>query len=163
MMNYSSVSSGGSLSFFYCHMVTKDDIIFNLANIDVVCDQAKPMFSTKIQSFVLFLSYYRNFVEGFSNIAAPLTKFTQKTICFQFFDACKESFQKLPNLLTSSPIQTLPKEGVDVTNFYNSSSIGLGVILMQKCMLIPYDFWQLKPYKRNYTTHILILFSIVFA
>ena len=55
--------------------------------------------------------YYRRFVEGFSSIASPLTRLTQKEVTFQWSDECEVSFQKLKTLLTTSPILTLPVDG----------------------------------------------------
>ncbi|XP_070032617.1 uncharacterized protein [Nicotiana tomentosiformis] len=52
--------------------------------------------------------YYRRFVEGFSSLAAPLTKLTHKNVKFQWSEACEKSFQELKNRLTTTPILTLP-------------------------------------------------------
>ncbi|XP_070054503.1 uncharacterized protein [Nicotiana tomentosiformis] len=42
-----------------------------------------PTTPTKIHSFLGLSGYYREFVEGFSTLASPLTKLTQKTAKFQ--------------------------------------------------------------------------------
>ena len=59
--------------------------------------------------------YYRQFVQSFSTIAAPLTRLTRQDVHFQWSDECEQSFQKLKTLLTSAPVLTLPEEGVDFT------------------------------------------------
>ena len=45
---------------------------------------------------------------------------------FQWSDECEQSFQKLKTLLTSAPMLTLPKEGVDLTVYCDASRVGLG-------------------------------------
>ncbi|XP_070022928.1 uncharacterized protein [Nicotiana sylvestris] len=45
---------------------------------------------------------------GFSSIASPLTRLTQKGALFHWSDDCEESFQKLKTALTTSPVLMLP-------------------------------------------------------
>lgn len=71
-------------------------------------------------------------MEGFTSIASPLTKLTQKNVAFQWSDHCEGSFQRLKTLLTSSPILTLPAEGECFTVYCDASRIDLGCVLMQK-------------------------------
>lgn len=47
----------------------------NLAKIIAVRDWARPTYPIKIQRFIGLAGYYWCFVEGFSSIVAPLTKF----------------------------------------------------------------------------------------
>nr|XP_016513175.1 PREDICTED: uncharacterized protein LOC107830206 [Nicotiana tabacum] len=44
----------------------------------------RPMTPTEILSFLRLTGYYRRFVEGFSTLASPLTKLTQKAVKFQW-------------------------------------------------------------------------------
>jgi len=46
----------------------------------------------EIRSFLGLAVYYRCFVEGFSSIAALLTRLTQKGALFRWSDECEESF-----------------------------------------------------------------------
>ena len=59
---------------------------------------------SEIRSFFGLVGYYRRFVEGFSLIAAPLTKLLLKGVPFGWTDAQQESFEKLKTVLTESPI-----------------------------------------------------------
>ena len=51
--------------------------------IEAVRDWVRPTSFTEIRSFLGLASYYRWFVEGFSSIASPLTRLTQKEVTFQ--------------------------------------------------------------------------------
>ncbi|WMV46463.1 hypothetical protein MTR67_039848, partial [Solanum verrucosum] len=68
-----------------------------------------PTSPTDIRSFFGLASYYKRFVEGLSSISSPLTKLTQKTTKFQWFEACEKSFQQLKRWLTTSPVLILPE------------------------------------------------------
>ena len=84
-------------------------IIVDTRKIEVVQSWPRPMSPTDIRSFLGLVVYYRRFVEGFSSILSPLTKLIQKTVKFQWFEACEKSFQELKKRLTIAPILILPE------------------------------------------------------
>ncbi|GKD56590.1 putative reverse transcriptase domain-containing protein [Tanacetum coccineum] len=53
--------------------------------------------------------YYRRFIEGFSKIAKPMTKLTQKSVKFNWGEKEETAFQTLKQKLCSAPILALPK------------------------------------------------------
>ena len=116
-----------------------------------------------IKSFLGLAGYYRRFVEGFSSIASPLTKLTQKMVKFQWSDNCEKSFAELETRLITAPVLTLP-EGLDGYVIYcDASRVALGCVLMQRDKVITYASRQLKVHKKNYPTHDLELATLVFA
>jgi len=48
--------------------------------------------------------YYRRFIEGFSNIAHPITSLQNKSVRFKWTLDCETIFQHLKSLLRSAPI-----------------------------------------------------------
>ena len=46
--------------------------------VEAILNWKPPMSVTEIRSFLGLAGYYRKFVEGFSKIAAPLTRLTRK-------------------------------------------------------------------------------------
>ncbi|RVW12093.1 Retrovirus-related Pol polyprotein from transposon 17.6 [Vitis vinifera] len=103
------------------------------------------------------------FIEGFSKIALPLTKLTQKGVKFEWSDDCECSFQELKNRLVSAPILTIPSGSGGFVVYSDASHQGLGCVLMQHGRVVAYASRQLKPYERNYPTHDLELAAVVFA
>ena len=70
---------------------------------------------------------------------------------------------ELKTRLTTTPVLILP-EGSNVYVIYcDTSSVGLGCVLMQQDKVIAYAFRQLKVHKKNYPTHDLELGAMVFA
>ncbi|KAH0706063.1 hypothetical protein KY285_010594 [Solanum tuberosum] len=122
---------------FLGHVVSDEGIRFDNQKIEAVKNWPRPTTPMKIRSFLGLAGYYRRFVEGFSSIAAPLTKLTHKETKFQWSDECKRSFQKVRNKLTSTPV------------------------LHGK--VIAYGSRQLRPHEKNYPTHDLELAAVVFA
>ncbi|GJS30173.1 putative reverse transcriptase domain-containing protein [Tanacetum coccineum] len=107
--------------------------------------------------------YYRRFIEGFSLIAKPLTKLTQKNKRFEWGTDEDEAFQKLKQDLCTAPILALPEGPDDFVVYCDASLKGYGAVLMQRDKVIAYASRQLKTHEENYTTHDLELGAVVFA
>ncbi|KAK8928467.1 hypothetical protein KSP39_PZI017898 [Platanthera zijinensis] len=123
----------------------------------------RPSAPNEIRSFLGLASYYRRFVEGFSVLSAPLTRLTQKNTAFIWSDKCEEVFQELKKRLCTTPILTLPTEGVEYAMYFDASHIGLGCVLMQDGKVIAYGSKQLKIHERNYPTHDLEFAAVIYA
>nr|GFA91612.1 putative reverse transcriptase domain-containing protein [Tanacetum cinerariifolium] len=78
------------------------------------------------------VGYYRRFIEGFSKIAKPMTKLTQKKVKFKWGDKQEAAFQLLKQKLCSAPIQGLPEGSEDFIVYCDASIKGLGAVLMQR-------------------------------
>ncbi|GJX56633.1 putative reverse transcriptase domain-containing protein [Tanacetum coccineum] len=65
--------------------------------------------ATEIHQFLGLAGYYRRFIEGFSKIAKPMTKLTQKKIKFDWSDKAEAAFQLIKQKLCSAPILALPE------------------------------------------------------
>ena len=117
---------------------------------------------SEVRSFLGLAGYYRKFVEGFSKIAAPLTKLTRKDVKYDLVDACQQSF-KLKGRLTLAPVLALPNERDGFVVYSDASRQGLGCVLMQNDRVIAYASRQLKKHEENYPTHDLELAVVVFA
>ena len=57
--------------------------------IEAVVNWKPPKNVLEVRSFLGLAEYYRKFVEGFSRIAAPLTKLTGKEVKYDWVDACQ--------------------------------------------------------------------------
>ncbi|GJZ86745.1 putative reverse transcriptase domain-containing protein [Tanacetum coccineum] len=87
--------------------------------------------------------YYRRFIEGFSKIAKPMTKLTQKKVKFEWGDKQEAAFQLLKQKLCSAPILALPEGSEDFIAYCDASKKGLGVVLMQREKVISYASRQM--------------------
>ncbi|KAH0776452.1 hypothetical protein KY290_007863 [Solanum tuberosum] len=147
---------------FLGHIVSGDGIKVDTQKIEAVPNWPRPTSPTDIRSFLGLAGYYRRFVEGFSSIASPLTRLTQKTMKFQWSEACEKSFQELKKRLITAPVLTLPEGTQGFVVYYDASRVGLGFVLMQNGKVIAYASRQLKVHEKNYPTHDLELAVVVF-
>ncbi|GJY25701.1 putative reverse transcriptase domain-containing protein [Tanacetum coccineum] len=63
---------------FLGHVIDSQGIHVDPAKIESIKDWASPKSPTEIRQFLGLVGYYRRFIEGFSKIAKPMTKLTQK-------------------------------------------------------------------------------------
>ena len=117
-------------------MISSEGIAVDPKKIEAILNWKQPSTVTEIRSFLGLAGYYRRFVNGFSTLAAPMTKLTRKNEPFVWTDECEASFQELKNRLTSAPILTLPTTGGGFTIYSDSSNKGLGCVLMQNGKVI---------------------------
>nr|GFC44617.1 putative reverse transcriptase domain-containing protein [Tanacetum cinerariifolium] len=95
------------------------------AKIESVKDWASPKSPTEIRQFLGLAGYYRRFIEGFSKIAKPMTKLTQKKVKFEWGDKQEAAFQLLKKNLCSAPILALPEGSEDFIVYCDASNDAL--------------------------------------
>nr|XP_016474552.1 PREDICTED: uncharacterized protein LOC107796314 [Nicotiana tabacum] len=148
---------------FLGHVFSSEGIQVDPQKIAVVKDWPRPTTPTEIRSFLGLAGYYRRFVEGFTTLASPLTKLTQKAVKFQWSDVSEKSFQELKSRLTLASILALPEGTEGFVVYCNASRASLGCVLMQHGKVIAYSSRQLKNHEKNYPMHDLELATVVFA
>nr|GEW96984.1 putative reverse transcriptase domain-containing protein [Tanacetum cinerariifolium] len=94
------------------------------AKIKSVKDWASPKSPMEIRQFLSLAGYYRRFIEGFSKIAKPMTKLTQKNVKFEWGDKQEAAFQLLKQKLCSAPILALPEGSEDFIVYCDASIKG---------------------------------------
>ena len=93
---------------FLGHVISTEGISVDPHKIEAIVNWKPPTNVFEVRSFLGLAGYYRKFVEGFSKIAAPLTKLTRKDVKYDWVNACQQSFEELKGRLTSAPILALP-------------------------------------------------------
>ncbi|GJR55386.1 putative reverse transcriptase domain-containing protein [Tanacetum coccineum] len=147
---------------FLGHVIDSKGIHVDQTKIESIKDWASPKTPTEIRQFLGLAGYYRRFIEGFSKIAKPMTKLTQKGIKFDWGEKEENAFQLIKQKLCSAPILALPEGSEGFVVYCDASHKGLGIMLMQREKVIAYVSRQLKVHEKNYTTHDLELRSVEF-
>ncbi|GJV77461.1 putative reverse transcriptase domain-containing protein [Tanacetum coccineum] len=148
---------------FLGHLINNQGLHVDPAKIEAVKNWTSPATPTEVRQFLGLAGYYRRFIEGFSKIAKPLTKLTQKNKSYIWGEEQESAFQLLKQKLCEAPILALPEGNDNFVVYCDASLQGLGAVLMQREKVIAYASRQLKPHEENYTTHDLELGAVIFA
>ncbi|GJU83816.1 retrotransposon protein, putative, ty3-gypsy subclass [Tanacetum coccineum] len=117
---------------FMGHVIDSQGIHVDPAKIESIKNWAAPTTPIEIRQFLGLARYYYRFIKGFSKIAKPLTKLTQKNIKFSWDEDEEEAFQLLKEKLYSTPILALPDGSEDFIVYCDASHQHLGAVLMQR-------------------------------
>lgn len=74
------------------------------AHIEAIKRYPMPENARELRSCIGLFSYFRRFVANFSRVARPLQNLLKENVEYNFDQGCRDAFEKLRGLLTSSPI-----------------------------------------------------------
>jgi hypothetical protein len=112
--------------------------------------------------FGVFLDWL-DIIEGFSKISKPVTELLEKDKKFEWTPACKANFQELKKRLMTAPILVMPDMEKSFSIYCDTSSQGLGCVLIQDGRVVAYATRQLRKHEVNYPTQDLDLPDVVHA
>ena len=99
---------------------------------DVVKTWQAPKDVAQLSSFLGFANYYREFIKGYADIAAPLSRLNRKNATWQWGEEEQSAFDKLKEILTSEPVLGLPTdEGMFILDT-DASTVAIAGVLSQK-------------------------------
>ncbi|CAJ2673837.1 unnamed protein product [Trifolium pratense] len=148
---------------FLGHVISQGGVAVDPSEVEAVLNWERSKNISEVKSFLGLPGYYRRFIMRFSQIALPLTRLTRKETPFVWNEECEQSFQKLKEKLTKSPVLTIPDPTQKYEVYCDASKKGLGCVLMQQRKVVAYASRQLKSHEENYPTHDLELAAIVFG
>nr|GFA37980.1 putative reverse transcriptase domain-containing protein [Tanacetum cinerariifolium] len=113
-------------------LLKKEELYAKFSKCEFWIPKASPKSPTEIREFLGLAGYYRRFIEGFSKIAKPMTKLTQKKVKFEWGDKQEATFQLLKQKLCSALILALPEGSEDFIVYCDASNKGLRTVMMQR-------------------------------
>ena len=119
---------------FLGHRVSAEGISPNEAKLVAVRNWKTPKSVTAVREFLGFAGYYRRFIRGFAQRAAPLTALTGKNSRFAWSKACEAAFQALKRSLASAPVMAYPQFEDSAGAFIldtDASNVSIGAVLSQ--------------------------------
>lgn len=128
------------------HRVSREGVGTDSEKTSAVANWRQPHDVTEVRSFLGFCSYYRRFVKGFAQLAAPLHQLVADVLKTakkgkakpgtflpkMWTDACEQSFRELKRTLTCAPILAFADFTKPFVVEVDASHQGLGAILSQE-------------------------------
>ena len=86
------------------HIISSKGIEVDKVKVDLISNLPPPKTVRKVRSFLGHAGFYTRFIKYFSKVSRSLCNLLAKYVPFIFNDSCLVAFEKLKQLLTSSPI-----------------------------------------------------------
>jgi len=135
------------------HVISKEGIPIDPKKNESIRGWIPPNNMLDVRYFMGLASYYRRFIEGFSNTTLPTTSLQKKGTKFEWTSKSEDSFQHLKELLTNAPILNIADPNENFVVCMDAFKEGFSGVLTQNGYVISYEFINLKEHKRNYATH----------
>ena len=152
---------------FLGHVLTESGIEVQPEKIAAVQNWPTPRNLTELRSFVGLCSYYRRFISGFADIAAPLHALTRKNAHFSWGTEQENSFKRMKERLTSAPILGMPRDDGTLYLDTDASDHGLGAVLSQdqdgREVVLAYASRTLSRPEKNYDVTRRELLAVVYG
>ncbi|XP_037833528.1 uncharacterized protein LOC112450623 isoform X3 [Kryptolebias marmoratus] len=146
------------------HQSSTSFLGFNISPGKVSMDQSKvaavinwpvPLDRRSLQRFLGFANFYRRFIKGFSQVAAPLHSLTSIKERFLWNPEAQAAFGRLKELFVKAPILLSPNPNEQFIVEVDASSTGVGAVLSQRGgdkKVHPCAFFskRLTPAEQNY-------------
>ena len=118
-----------------------------------------------VRGFLGFCNYYRQFIDGYSRIAEPLTRLKRNDQPFHWTLECQHAFEQLKYSLIKVPLLAKWTPGLETTIECDSSGYVVGGTLMQKMKRLwhPVVYFSKKfnPTESNYPIYDKEMLAII--
>jgi hypothetical protein len=153
---------------FLGHRLSAAGVSVDPRKVQSIVEWATPTSCAEVRRFTGLANYYRRFVEGYSEVAAPLTALGSPTARFTWSPAAQTSFDALKQALSSAPVLRTFDPARRAVLTTDASGIAVAAILTQpddegRQHPVAYESRKLTTAERNYPAHVLELLAVVHA
>jgi hypothetical protein len=150
------------------YLINPEGILVDPDKITALTTLPSPKCTKDVRSFLGLASFYRKYVKGFAQIAAPLHYLTGEKVPFIWSEDCELAFKELKSILSRAPILKSFDPGLPTELWTDASSIAIAAILQQRdseggFRVIAYASRLLHAAERNYATTHLECLAIVWG
>ena len=153
---------------FLGHRLSEAGVSVDPRKVQSILEWATPTSCTEVRRFTGLANYYRRFVEGYAEVAAPLTALGSPTAKFAWSPAAQASFDAMKRALSTAPVLRTfdPQRRAVLTT--DASGLAVAAILTQPDdeghqHPVAYESRKLTVAERNYPAHVLELLAVVHA
>ncbi|CAM1296766.1 Uncharacterised protein r2_g608 [Pycnogonum litorale] len=150
------------------YLVGKGMIKPSPSNIEVILNYPVPTSVKELHRFIGMASYYRRFIQGFSQLTDPLRKLLRNKVEWNWKEEQVQAFDILKQKLSSSPVLTTYDPSLSVEIRTDASGHGIGAILTLKDDdgirgVVSYASRHLSKAELNYSTTEKECLAVVWA
>ena len=117
---------------FLGYIISHGQIEMDPAKVSAVAEWPSPPTRKRLQQFLGFANFYRRFIRGYSQVAAPLTALTSTKSVYAWMPRAETVFQDLKKRFISAPILVQPDPSLQFVVEADASDTGGGAVLSQR-------------------------------
>lgn len=144
------------------HVITAEGVAADRKKVECMLTWPTPTTIKGLRGFLGLTGYYRRFVKGYGMVAKPLTELLKKRK-FCWSTKAEESFMKLKEVVTTTPVLAMPDFTQPFTLETDACKNGVGAVLMQHGMPVSYFSKALGPKYLGLSTYEKELLAIIIA
>ena len=111
------------------HVISSKGIEVDKSKVDLIFNLPPPKTVREVRYFLGHGGFYRRFIKDFGKVSRPLCNLLAKNVPFVFDDSCLVAFEKLKQLLTSSPIIQPPNWSLPFELMCDAFDYAIGAVL----------------------------------
>src|SRR6266540_5410977 len=139
------------------HLVGRNGIRPDPRNVEKIKNAEVPNNTMELRRFLGMAQYYRQYINGYANVAGPLYDMLKEDGPAVWGQAQQEAFDIIKNKLAIESIRAHPDFNKPFKLYTNASDTGLGAVLAQddeeeKKRVIAYKARRLSAPEQNYPT-----------
>uniref|UniRef100_A0A8K9WXI5 Gypsy retrotransposon integrase-like protein 1 n=1 Tax=Oncorhynchus mykiss TaxID=8022 RepID=A0A8K9WXI5_ONCMY len=155
---------------FLGYRISTSGVVMEDDRVTAVRNWPTPTTVKEVQRFLGFANYYRRFIRGFGQVAAPITSLLKGgPVRLRWSAEAGRAFTRLKELFTNAPVLAHPDPSLAFIVEVDASEAGVGAVLSQRSgvppKLRPCAFFssKLSPAERNYDVGDRELLAVVEA
>ena len=149
------------------HKLSREGVSPDPANIAKIKSWKAPDNAKKLRAFLGLTGYYRQFVQGYSEIARCLTDLTRDDVKWRWGDEEQKAFETLRDNLISDKIMSYPDFSKPFIIKCDASLTSTGFVLAQKVdnkeRVIAYGSKKLSQQQQRWSTYDREFFALIMA
>ncbi|XP_078429554.1 uncharacterized protein LOC144701690 [Wolffia australiana] len=122
---------------FLGHGISAEGVSTDPTKIEAIQQWSRPATVKELRGFLGLTGYYRQFVSKYEAIAQPLTALLKKN-SFVWTDEAEDSFRKLKQALSETPVRRLPNFSKPFSIETDASETAVGAVLLKENHPIAY-------------------------
>ncbi|XP_065073526.1 uncharacterized protein K02A2.6-like [Ochlerotatus camptorhynchus] len=148
---------------FFGHILTSEGVKADPDKINSILKMDPPKDVPSLLRFLGMITYLTNYLPSLASVAEPLRRLTNKDEPWAWNQEQEESHQQLKRMVTSAPVLRYFDIQKDVVIQCDSSSVGLGAVLLQEGHPVVYASKTLSSTERKYAQIEKETLAILFA